>query len=130
YYDFSGVSGADFADDTRAFAAVDLDGDGTLDLMLKSRLGPQVRALINDWGTERRRIVFELRGTRSNRDAIGASVEVSHAAGHTIQYVRAGSGYLSQHTKRLHFGLGNPESVSRVRIVCPSGTDQYLLHPG
>ena len=41
YYDFSGVSGADFADDTRAFAALDLDGDGTLDLVLKSRLGPQ-----------------------------------------------------------------------------------------
>jgi Tfp pilus assembly protein PilF len=128
YYDFSGVSGADFADDTRAFAAVDLDGDGTLDLVLKSRLGPQVRALLNDWGTERRRIVFELRGTRSNRDAIGASVEVSHAGGRSMQYVRVGSGYLSQHTKRLHFGLGAFEVVSRVRIVWPSGTVQELAN--
>ena len=51
YYDFSGVSGIDFADDSRAFAVTDFDGDGNLDVFLKSRLGPQVRALRNEWGT-------------------------------------------------------------------------------
>ncbi len=48
YRDASGVSGLDFADDTRAFAVTDFDGDGNPDLMLKSRLGPQVRAMQND----------------------------------------------------------------------------------
>ena len=38
FYDFSGVSGLDFADDTRAFAVTDIDGDGNLDFVLKSRL--------------------------------------------------------------------------------------------
>ncbi len=52
YYDFSGVSGIDFAEDSRAFAVTDFDGDGNLDVFLKSRLGPQVRALRNEWGTE------------------------------------------------------------------------------
>ena len=48
YYDFSGVSGLDFADDSRAFAVTDFDGDGRPDIILKSRLGPQIRLLQND----------------------------------------------------------------------------------
>lgn len=124
FYDFSGVSGLDFADDSRAFAATDLDGDGVLDLLLKSRLGPQVRALRNDWGAARRSIVIQLRGTKSNRDAIGAQVEVVHPGGRSVQTVQAGSGFLSQHTKRLHFGLGDAAAALRVRIRWPSGTVQ------
>ena len=44
------VSGIDCAEDSRAFAVTDLDGDGSLDLLLKSRLGPQIRAFQNHWG--------------------------------------------------------------------------------
>ena len=54
FYDFSGVSGLDSSDDSRAFAVTDLDGDGNLDLLLKSRLGPQVRAFQNNCGRKRR----------------------------------------------------------------------------
>jgi len=107
HYDFSGVSGIDFAEDSRAFAVTDFDGDGNLDVFLKSRLGPQVRALRNEWGTKRKAIAFQLTGTRSNRDAIGAWITVEHGGQRRVACVRAGSGYLSQHTKTLHFGLGN-----------------------
>ena len=102
FYDFSGVSGLDFADDSRAFAVTDIDGDGNLDIVLKSRLAPQVRVLQNNCAGGRRSIVVGLRGTKSNRDAIGARVEVNGM----VQYLNAGSGYLSQSSKRLHFGLG------------------------
>ena len=44
----SGVSGLDFADDTRTFAVTDFDGDGVPDLVLKNRLGLQIRAMQND----------------------------------------------------------------------------------
>jgi len=130
FYDFSGVSGLDFADDSRAFAATDLDGDGALDLLLKSRLGPQVRALRNDWGTARRSVVIELRGTRSNRDAIGAQVEVERPGGRSVQTLQAGSGFLSQHTKRLHFGLGDAAAALRVRVRWPSGAVQEFENLG
>ncbi len=121
YFDFSGVSGLDFADDSRAFAVTDFDGDGRLDLILKSRLGPQVRVLQNDCATGRA-IAFELRGTKSNRDGIGAKVEVDGQA----KWLGAGTGFLSQHSKRLIFGLGANETARRVRIVWPSGTVQVL----
>ena len=132
YYDLSGVSGLDLAEDSRAFAATDLDGDGNLDVLLKSRLGPQIRVFRNECGVGRHSIALRLIGTKSNRDAIGARVDVEVAdcrlpiadcqQKRTLsQFVRAGSGYLSQHTKTLYFGLGEAASASRVRVKWPSG---------
>jgi tetratricopeptide (TPR) repeat protein len=116
YYDFSGVSGLDFADDSRAFAVTDIDNDGNLDIILKSRMGPQVRVLRNCCGTGRRSIALRLRGVESNRDAIGARIQVN---GRWVQ-LAAGSGYLSQHSKHLHIGLGDAAEAS-VTILWPSG---------
>jgi tetratricopeptide (TPR) repeat protein len=120
YYDFSGVSGLDFADDSRAFAVTDLDGDGNLDLLLKSRLGPQIRVLRNQCGVGRKSLAFRLRGVKSNRDAIGARVEVDGK----VKFLQAGSGYLSQHTKQLHFGLGDAGAAASVGVWWPSGVRQ------
>ncbi|HMJ61848.1 MAG TPA: tetratricopeptide repeat protein, partial [Bryobacteraceae bacterium] len=120
YVDVSGVSGLDFADDSRAFAVTDFDGDGRPDMILKSRLGPQVRFLQNDCAGENHSIAFSLRGTKSNRDAIGARVEVD---GRT-KWLSAGSGFLSQHSKRMIFGLGAAETAARVHVTWPSGAVQ------
>ena len=122
YYDFSGVGGADRAEDSRAFAFTDIDGDGNIDVILKSRLGPQVRILQNDCGISRKSLVLSLKGTKSNRDGIGARVEIDGQ----VKWLFAGSGYLSQHTKRLHFGLGAHEHAEKVRIHWPSGAVQEL----
>ena len=122
YYDFSGASGLDLAEDSRAFGLIDFDGDGNLDLVLKSRLGPQLRLLRNECGRHRQRLVISLRGTKSNRDAIGARVEVDGQ----VKWVVAGSAYLSQHTKRLHFGLGERSRAEKTRIAWPSGAVQEL----
>lgn len=137
FYDISGVSGLDIAEDSRAFAATDLDGDGNLDLVLKSRLGPQVRIFRNECGAGRYSLAIRLIGTRSNRDAIGARVEVelddcAGSAGgcrqsrRISQFVKAGSGYLSQHTKWVYFGLGPVAKAKQVRVVWPSGREQVF----
>jgi tetratricopeptide (TPR) repeat protein len=127
YRDASGVSGLDFANDTRTFAVTDFDGDGIPDLVLKNRLGPQIRVMQNDSSGTREAIAISLRGTKSNRDAIGARVEVN---GQT-QYLAAGSGFLSQHSKKLHFGLAG-QPVAHVKITWPSGVVQEAagLEPG
>ncbi len=122
YYDFSGVSGIDCAEDSRSFAFTDFDGDGNLDLVLKSRLGPQVRVFQNACGVSRKALVIALRGTKSNRDAIGARVEVDGQ----VKWLSAGSAYLSQHTRKLHFGLGDRVRAERVLIQWPLGEVQTL----
>ncbi len=121
YYDFSGVSGLDFADDSRAFAVTDFDGDGRPDLILKSRLGPQLRVLQNDCA-KGNAIAIVLRGTKSNRDAIGAKLEVD---GQT-KWLAAGNGFVSQNSKRLTFGLRESKLAKKVRITWPSGNIQEL----
>jgi FimV-like protein len=122
FYDFSAVSGIDRAEDSRAFAFTDIDGDGNVDIVLKSRLGPQVRVFQNACGAARNKIVLSLRGVKSNRDAIGARVEVDGQ----VKWLAAGSAYLSQHTKRLHFGLDDRGRAEKIRIDWPSGEAQEL----
>ncbi len=69
---------------------------------------------------------IKLIGTKSNRDGIGAKVEVL-AAGkrHTAERV-AGSGYLSQDDSRLHFGLGAATTIDKIIVHWPSGIEQTL----
>lgn len=125
YFDFSGISGLDFAEDSRSFAATDLDGDGRLDLLLKNRMAPQVRAFRNrSFGTNRC-LALSLRGVRSNRDGIGAWVTIEFEGGKTSQGLNAGSGYLCQHTKRLHFGLGKA-TRARATVRWPSGAVETI----
>jgi tetratricopeptide (TPR) repeat protein len=128
YFDVSGISGVDFADDTRAFSITDFDGDGRPDIILKSRLGPQIRVLQNNSTPEHHSIAFELCGTKSNRDAIGAKIECNGRA----VWLSAESGYLSQHSKRLIVGLGKTTGAVDVRVTWPSGTRQEFprLTPG
>ncbi len=121
YRDASAESGLNFAGDSRAFALTDFDGDGCLDVCVKSRLAPQLRVFQNRCGQGRERIGLRLRGTRSNHDAIGARVTVD---GQT-KWLTAGSGYISQHTKTIYFGLRSA-SVSVVEIVWPSGERQRV----
>jgi Tfp pilus assembly protein PilF len=118
YVDYSGVSGLDHALDSRAFAVVDFDGDGIPDLVLKNRLGPQLTAYRNESvAAGKQGMVLELEGTgpQSNRDAIGARVRVNGVT----QWLSAGSGYISQHTKKLYFGGGG-----EVEVRWPSGVTQ------
>jgi hypothetical protein len=80
----------------------------------------------------RRWIALRLRGTRSNRDAIGAFVTL-HAGGKTlVRQVTSTGGYLSQSSKTLHFGLGDAAAIDSCEIRWPSGTVQKVetLQPG
>ena len=123
FSDISAVAGLDFADDARSFALLDLDHDGRLEVVMKNRNAPQVRVLRNVMSEIGHSISFRLRGTKSNRDAIGASVtlETPHRQS---KYVQAGSGFLSQHAKEVFFGLGDSTAPIRVIVRWPSGLTQ------
>jgi tetratricopeptide (TPR) repeat protein/peroxiredoxin len=126
YSDVSGVVGLDFLEDGRAFALADFDHDGRQEVFLKNRNGPQLRLLKNTIENLPPSIAFHLRGTESNRDAIGAAVTVETDLGRQIRSVQAGSGFLSQHSKDVFFGLGTAKGPVRASIRWPSGLLQEL----
>ena len=126
FAELSGSLGLDFLDDSRAFALADFDGDGRLEVVLKNRTGPQLRILRNDLENIGDSITFRLRGHKSNRDAIGAVVTVESGSTKQVKFVQAGSGFLSQHTKQLSFGLGSSSAPVRATIQWPSGGIQQL----
>jgi tetratricopeptide (TPR) repeat protein len=126
FSDVSAVVGMDFVEDGRAFALADFDHDGRLEVFLKSRNAPQLRLMKNVMEELPPSIVFRLQGTKSNRDAIGASVTIETGGGRQTRMLQAGSGFLSQHSKDIFFGLGEAKAPIRASIRWPSGLVQEL----
>jgi tetratricopeptide (TPR) repeat protein/peroxiredoxin len=115
----------DFVEDGRAFALADFDHDGRLEVFLKNRNGPQLRLLQNVMKELPPSIAFRLRGGKSNRDAIGAAITVE-TGGRQTRMLQSGSGFLSQHSKEVFFGLGEVRGPVRASIRWPSGLVQEL----
>ena len=128
FSDVSGTVGLDFLEDSRSFALADLDQDGRLEVILKNRNAPQLRILRNAMKDIGHSIAFRLRGYKSNRDAIGAAVTVEAEGHRQTKYLQAGSGFLSQHSKELLFGVGKVEGTVRASIRWPSGLVQVFEH--
>jgi Flp pilus assembly protein TadD/peroxiredoxin len=131
YGTFSEVAGAvglDFLDDSRAFALADFDHDGRQELFLKSRTSPQIRLLRNAAASPDRSIAVRLEGTRSNRDAIGASVRLKTSLGEQVKLVECGSGFASQHSRELFFGLGESTGPVEATVSWPSGLTQRFTN--
>jgi Flp pilus assembly protein TadD/peroxiredoxin len=137
YDEISGALGLDLDQDGRSFAVLDLDGDGDPDLaVMADRQAPQLRIFRNDFeinrgsapgsGSTPARLAVRLRGTTSNRDAIGARVTVETDRIHKVKIVQAGSGFLSQHSKELLIGLGASERVLKLTVNWPSGGTQVF----
>ena len=116
---------------TRAAVILDLDGDGDLDVVTNEfNASPQV--LVSDLA-QRRRVNFlqvRLRGTRSNREGLGAQVTVVLPDGRRILKAMDGkSGYLSQSELPLYFGLGDADHAASLEVRWPSGRRQTVAGP-
>ena len=124
FSEISGPVGLDFYEDSRSFALADIDHDGRLEVILKNRNAPQLRILHNVMKEIGRSISFLLRGHKSNRDAIGTAITVETKGLQQRKYVQAGSGFLSQHSKELFFGVGKEEQAIKATIRWSSGLTQ------
>ena len=126
FSNFSALSGIDFPDDARAIATTDWDQDGDVDVIMTSRTAPRLRILMNQLVRDNSFLRFSLYGTESNRDAIGSRVDVylRGRSGPLSKTISAGSGYLTQSSKRLCFGLGKNPVIDKVVVTWPNGKSQ------
>jgi hypothetical protein len=125
FTDVGWVHGADRIEDGRGVAIFDFDRDGRLDVALRNYRHPA--GLLRNSGAMGHWVSFELVGTRSNRDAVGARIRVRTGDTWQTRVVAAGSGYLSGSSLRQHFGLGDASTVDEVEISWPSGLRSRLL---
>jgi hypothetical protein len=135
---FRGIGNGKFADVSREAGPVlserttargacfaDYDNDGKVDAF-EVNLGGRGTLLHNVSTNTGHWVAVKLKGTKSNRDGIGARVEVLAAGKRWTAERVAGSGYLSQDDGRLHFGLGAATVIDKLIIHWPSGREQTL----
>jgi hypothetical protein len=110
----------------RGAAFADFENNGKMGVYMVNLGGPayllrNVTENANHW------IAFRLVGTKSNRDGIGAQVEIT-AGGRHQQRERVGSsGYLSGDDPRVHFGLGAAKTVEKVVVTWPTGGAKQVI---
>ena len=121
----SQASGADHPGSGRGGGYFDMNDDGCLDLFL-SNFSLKPVLLRNSCQNGNHWLKLSLVGTESNRDGIGAKIELTTGETRQMRYVIAGSGFLGQSTLDVHFGLGNVAEVSEITITWPSGEVQRL----
>jgi hypothetical protein len=108
----------------RGAAFGDFDNDGRIDVVA-ARLGEPPLLLRNTTATANHWLGVKLTGRRSNRDAIGAVVHVTTAAGEQWNHVTTSAGYAGSSDVRVHFGLGGAATAT-VEIRWPRGEMQKL----
>ena len=101
----------------RGLALGDFDNDGNVDVFVNNM--NERPTLLKNTGSGNHFVTLRLVGVQSNRSAIGARVILYAGGRRQVQEVRSGSTFLSQSDLRLHFGLGNVETVDRVEIEWP-----------
>lgn len=113
----------------RGLAVGDFNNDGAVDAVFTTLDGKPVllRNNADDAGSW---IGFQLEGTKSNRDAVGARITVFAGKQKLVRWITGGSSYLSSHDKRVVVGLAGAGSIAGVNaeILWPSGVVQHLAY--
>ena len=128
FSDVAMATGADDIKDGRGMASADFDNDGDLDFVINNSSGDSGRPemaratlLRNNVGERHNWLAVELKGSMSNRDGVGALVTIETGGEKQVQLVSAGSGFASQHSARLYFGLAEKTKVDAVNVKWPNG---------
>jgi hypothetical protein len=105
-----------------AGALGDLNNDGFIDIMNGNNLRIN-QGNTNNW------IKIGLNGITSNKQGIGARVEIYGSWGKQIRDVRSGDGFRYMSSLNAHFGIGTATAITQVIIRWPSGVVDTIQNP-
>jgi hypothetical protein len=118
--------GTDALGDSRAVGVADFNNDGLLDMAMNINAGKPVVYMNRLKQENRNWLAFKLQGEKSNRDAIGAALELKLEDKTLYRYVASGAGYASQAPLVVYFGMGERTKANGLVIRWPSGqVDTY-----
>lgn len=109
----------------RGAAFADFDQDGRVDVVV-SVLGGSAELWRNVGQASNHWLGVRLRGTRSNRDGMGAVIHADSQRALATSAV----GYASSSHVPVHLGLGRSTELNEIRIAWPSGTEQAFAVQG
>jgi hypothetical protein len=97
----------------------DLNNDGFLDVQFAGT------AYMNTPNSNHH-LTVNLQGIQSNRNGIGARVEIYGAWGKQVREIKSGNGFSHQSSLNAHFGLGAATEITQMIVRWPSGiVDTY-----
>ena len=125
FLEVSHLTGADSDGDGRSVVAGDFRNTGQLDLVVRQAGGGALLLYENRF-PRRHYLEVSLRGTRSNRQGIGARLTAVAAGRPVVRELYPLNSFQSQTPNAVHFGLGDADRVERLTIRWPSGRVQEL----
>jgi hypothetical protein len=106
---------------SRSAATGDFDGDGRLEVVVNNFNDQPY--FFKNVAPRKNWVAYRLRGTKSNRDAVGALVRVHAGEKVMVRQVQSSGGYLSQSSRVLHFGLGDHTGIDKVEVRWPNSAE-------